>query len=987
MRELFRYTTTDDIYNNICRCQEKDIHMPLEKTTQNNVIQVFKKLGYEYIGSNIKLKGHSPKLDDLFRREMNRLNREVLAGNELSDDEFLRLKNEIPKNSIEAFSVLRNGASIVLDDNKKVTIKFIDKNNNENNTFQITDELTIVGGKTNRLDLVVLINGVPISNIEMKKTGGESHSVEKAIAQINRYTDNGIYNEDLLNFVQFFVASNGVKTAYFSVDPRVGRGQATYGEFSFTWMDYKNKPVNKISDFIDQFFTPDHLLRVIVHYMNVKPLPVPQIMIMRPYQIHAIDAVLGTVDKGLGFDTYVSASTGSGKTFTTFKLGELLVYSRDKKVLVLLDRNDLAEHTTREFKSFDTNGLIKDLVKGQALKKAIENPNERLVITTIQSFNKYIENKANEKDVEKVADRRDMVIIVDECHRSTSADMFANVKRAFLDKNRNNTLKCHLIGFTGTPLLEENSKTKEQMTQVIFGEVAHIYTITEAVRDKSVNPFKLFFINSNRDKKEELDQEYYNNPLRIEANAREIVKQFKNHTLQLDDEKTDSTRGFVAMTAAGNKSSAYLYWNLFRELFALENRKTAIVFSLEQNSVWKDFERTEESVYEEILKAYDKDFGTNFLSVFVNDVQKGRLAHLSDVIKRSKKGEIDMIVVSDMLLTGYDNKLLNTIYLDKFLRDHGLLQAASRTNRLSGEEKKFGNVVLFEDRDMEGEFKKCIKLFGSAENIDEIIDSTTFKEAEKNLRTHVYEFKNLVPNPNHINEIRTEDELKNVVKFYRKASGSFASIRIYPEWDESTGYEKVGTSKDEMDEYYANIELMKSFLLVDDPKDDSKGSSLDPDFAVSTVDGYVVGYKYMLKLLNDFVASPPEERDRWLRRCKELLRNTTDSEILQNKSAIERVLVAVMNGEIQTTDDLFERLDEEIKAERDFVFKCFANDMGIPEFVVDQMVIYKLQQDKTIDSLTLKEMLKNNAVGNDLSPKEMRAFIKKVREDFDELFV
>jgi len=970
--------------------------MTLEKTIQNNLIQVFKRLGYDYLGSHIKLQGNSPKLDDNFRVQMNRLNKEVLQNRKLSDTEFERLRNAYPKNHSEAFQILRNGVSIVLDNNRRVSIKFIDKLNVSNNVFQITDELIVTGFKTNRLDLVILVNGVPISNIEMKRPGG-SKGVEEAIGQINRYTNNGIYHQDLLNFMQLFAATDGVETRYFSVDPRVDRG-ASYGEFAFTWMDEDNRFVNKLETFVNDFYNRDNLVQILFSYMLMKALPVEQIIVMRPYQIHAVHKIISTLNRGM--NTYISASTGSGKTLTSFKTAETLA-AEGRKVIMLLDRNDLAEQTTREFKTFDTTGLIKDLVKGTDLHNALNDDEERLVITTIQSFNKWLVDKRRFKDAVSLADSGNVVILVDECHRSTSGEMFANLKRTFMDKKRN-ILKCRLVGFTGTPLLEANAPKLNLMTQITFGESAHIYTITEAIRDKSVLGFKLFNLNVQPlgIDEEELSQmsnaAYYGNHSRISANAYEIVKQFKNHSLQLDNVKDNFTEGFSAMLAADSKQSAVLYWEIIRELFGKENRKTAIIFSLEQNRMWGDSGITEEEKYREIIEAYDKDFGTSLVEVFDIDVSLGREKHLSDLVERSKHGEIDMVVVSDMLLTGYDNKYINTIYLDKSLKTHGLLQAASRTNRVFGSKKPFGNVVLFSDRNMEEAFKESIMLFGTAENIEEIIDFTSFRQMEKKLRDYVSDLKDLVFVPEDVGEIATVEDLKKVVQSYRNVSGVISGIRVYPEWNEDLGYSRAGTSKDELYYYSSNIELAKRRLMPVDPDDPKR--DLDIDFAVSTIDGEIVGYKYILKLLNNFVASPPSERDRWLRHCEEVLRNATDPEILQNRDAIERVLDAARNDEINTVDEMFERLEVEKNRQRSMIYEKFADDMKIPYILVEEMVDYRKHEGRVMPKLRLIKFFKgfrDEFLSRDkeveqealLDDTTLRDFAGVVYEKFDELFI
>lgn len=959
--------------------------MASEKFVQYGAIESFSKLGYEVLESHIKLNGNSPRLDENFRKQMNRLNFDVLQGSPLSNSEFQRIRNKYPKNATEAFILLRNGVQIVLDDNRKVVIKFLDKNNLDNNVFQITEEFIVVGLKTDRLDLLVLINGLPIANIELKRPG-KSNGVKEAIRQINRYSNDLIYQQDLLNFIQIFVATNGTETKYFCIDPLAHRKVSPYGENAFTWMDENNDFINKLGLFINQFFAKENIMSAIFEYMTMMPEPKQRIIIMRPSQIHAANAVVSSVSKGM--DCYVSSSTGSGKTLTSFKTSQILVSELDKKVIMLLDRNDLADQTVSEFLKFDTTGLITELKKGKGLHDALLDNEQKLVITTIQSFNKWLESR--KKSAYVIANKKNISIIVDECHRSTSGEMFANLKRTFLDRKRN-VLLCNLVGFTGTPLLEENARDKGLMTQVTFGEPAHIYTITEAIRDKTVIPFKLFTIDvqsksSNKNNNPpKFNEAYFSNENRIEANANEVIQQFKNHTKQLDEIKTDPSKGFTAMFAADGKENAIRYWEKFRNAFSKENRKTAVVFSLEQNKFFENLNKMENDVYKEILEAYDNDFGTSFAPIFNLNPDNIRKAHVDDVIVRAKNREIDMLIVSDMLLTGFDCNCLNTIYLDKPLELHGLLQAASRTNRLDGKEKLHGNIVLFSDRDMEGNFKEAIKLFGTAQNIEEIIDVTSFTTMERELRKAVSALKESCFNPDYLTSVYSVSELLKIIQNYRDVNGLISRIRVYPEWDEKDGCMRVGTSRDELDEYYANIDLAKKRLIVKDP-DESDDEFIDADFSVSTIDGDVIGYSYIIKLLNNFVASPPSERDRWLRKCEQVLNNAIDQEIIQKRDAIQRVFDACANDEISNIDELFDRLSNELLEENKKILKDYSIEHDVPVSFVEYLVEYRAIHQKNMSKMTLKKEIER-VLENDLNGRNARHLATDIHNSLDDLNV
>lgn len=958
-----------------------------EEVIKASAIQTFRNLGYEVLPPMLKVNGLSPKVDDNFREQLIKLNSTALAGKPLSDAEFNRVQIKYPRNKSEAFGILRNGLSILRDDNSRIHLNLLNKHTPDDNVFQIAEEVEVRGLKVDRLDLVVFVNGIPIANIELKREdnskSANSSLVQQAINQINRYQRHAIYNQGLLKFIQLYVASTGRDTRYFSADPRVDRGYF-YGEQVFPWMDEKNNPVNKLEIFIEQFFPKTQLIKAIYDYMLLLPHEQGERMvIMRPNQIHATDAVVSSLARGM--DTFVSASTGSGKTLTSFKLSQILA-GQGKKVIMLLDRNDLAEQTVGEFLKFDTSNLVKELQKSSALTKGMVDDHQRLVVTTIQSFAKWL--KRNPKDVQRLAGDKNVVLVIDECHRTTSGTLLSDIKRGFFDKTRG-SLQCNLVGFTGTPLLEENAPSKELQTSVIFGESSHIYTITEAIRDKTVLPFKTFEItvdSTNSDTEGFIaSKEYYSSKDRIMAISKEISVQIKSHTKQLSASKNDETKGFSAMLAASGKKDAMAYWRAITPLLSEQNRRTSIVFSIDPNG---NKEYDDETNYLEIFNAWDKEWGTSYSNVAKTDFELARKTHLNDVIKQTKLGKLDLLIVSNMLLTGFDAPSVNTIYLDKNLEYHNLLQACSRTNRLNGSDKQFGNIVLFSDRDMEEKLNESIRLFGSADNIEQVIDSTDYREMLETLRKEVFTLKSLVNTPYDLENVTRRADLLRITQAFNSIVGTISRIRVFPEWDEDKGYAEVGTQRSDLDNYVISIEQARDRIIDEDPAGSEEEASEDELlFAVTTVNGEIIDMRYIMQLLNNFIASPPSERDRWLRKARNIINGSRLAEVIESHEALVNLLQACENDEIRSVDELFDRLYEEKKNIRTRTIESHAKDMGIETWFLEELLEYRNDNGKSMSVMKIKAKISNYSavLGEPRSSSECIAIAKKLQEKIGEL--
>lgn len=967
----------------------------LEKATQNSVIQTFKDKGWDHIGSNMKYSGtgNNTIISNMYT-QLARLNKDVLEHRDFTDREIVQLENAIRNNRRGAFLALRNGVTIILENNKKETIKFIDQNDFKNNSFQIADEVIVVGSETVIMDLLVLINGIPISEIEFKKIGLRK-SVDSAINQINRYVDKGAYSNIWMKFIQIFVVSDSVHTKYFASDPR--EDVLKYGSQAFTWMDEKNKVVNKIEPFIAQFFTIDvkkdfhvketkGIIFTLFNYMlmNRDSDGNMQTIIMRPPQIHGSKAIVESFQRGM--NCYVSASTGSGKTLTMFKTSEIL-QALGKKLILLFDRKDLNFQTNDQFKGFDTTGRIGEIKKGKDLVKALNDDSETLILTTIQSYEKAIKNTANKAIFAKLSRNKNVVMMFDECHRSVSGSMFASIKRIFsAPKTGKGAMNALFVGFTGTPIVEENSKDNNSQTQFLFGEVVHNYNITEAIRDNAVLPFLLSHIEVKASHDVKPDRNYYANPLRIKKNCEEIVKNLKKHTKQLDPIKDYGTIGFSAMLATDGIENARSYYSNIQPELDKQNRKTSIVFSVNPNDEVNRNEANRQSQYQDIMKQHDTYFGTAYYELSKKDFSASSEAYNADVIKRFKKGEIDLLIVSDMLLTGFDAPKLNTIYIDKYMEYHNLLQAVSRTNRLHGNNKEFGNIVFFSDRNLEPKLKEAIQLFGTATAIEEVIKIAKYSELEKELRQAVTDLRNLVSSADNVHEIDTVKQLREVNDAYNLVNKNLSRIRSYPEWNEAdreadefgkaekNGYSKIGIDLDELDLFYANINLMKQHLIVTDPNM-SNDDLIELDFEVTTVQGKEYGFKYITELLWDFVASPPDMREKWLNECLRAIEDSQDDEVVLNAEALRRVFEACKNDEIQTKDELFERLREEQQKVRREKVENIAKTHNISALSLDNLINYSMQRQEVAN---IEEILTQTGVQLVTKRREIRKDLKEL---------
>jgi type I restriction enzyme, R subunit len=696
---------------------------------------------------------------------------EVLNSIKFSDTEWKKFFTDRiagANDTIEAKTIRIQEDHVQLlkrDDGSTKNVMLIDKANIHNNRLQVINQYEVGQGdggvkRSNRYDVTVLVNGLPFVHIELKRRGVE---IREAFNQIDRYQRDSFWaGSGLFEYVQLFVISNGTLTKYYSNTTRrqhlseaagAKRARKTSNSFEFTswWADATNKPIQDLTGFTKTFFAKHSLLNILTKYCVLTADRM--LLVMRPYQIVATERILQKIDistnyKQLGSVAaggYVWHTTGSGKTLTSFKTAQLAsrLPSVDK-VLFVVDRKDLDYQTMREYDRFE-KGAANSNTSTAVLKKQLENPNAHIIITTIQKLATFITSPANKGHA--IFDGH-VVIIFDECHRSQFGDMHEAIVKAFKRYN--------LFGFTGTPIFAENAGSGGnpalRTTEQAFGEKLHTYTIVDAINDKNVLPFRVDYVNTIKLPEGLTDKQVSAIDTERALLAPERIRQVIAYTLEHFDQKTKRSNGYLfsgvanisdvasgrnridevkvaqrvngfnAIFATASIDAAKRYYNQFaiqqQELTPDRRLKIGLIYSYAANEAEGEGYLDEEGFetgaldassrdfLEDAIQDYNQLFGTSY------DTSDDKFQnYYKDLSLRLKNRELDLVIVVNMFLTGFDATTLNTLFVDKNLRSHGLIQAYSRTNRILNSVKTYGNIVSF--RDLEQETNDAIALFGN----------------------------------------------------------------------------------------------------------------------------------------------------------------------------------------------------------------------------------------------------------------------------------
>ena len=756
----------------------------------------------------------------------------------------------------------------IFDDGHLKNIKIIDKKNIHNNFLQVTNQVRQEGTHDNRYDVTILVNGLPLVHIELKKRGVNLH---EAFNQIHRYSKESFNAENsLYKYVQIFVISNGTYTRYFANTTAQNKN---HYEFTCEWADAKNRVIRDLEDFTATFFEKRTMLEVLTKYCVFDSNNT--LLIMRPYQIAATERILWKIESSfqsrkagkIEAGGFIWHTTGSGKTLTSFKTAKLATeLDYIDKVFFVVDRKDLDYQTMKEYQKFQPDSVngSKDT---KELKRSIEKQDNKIVVTTIQKLNEFVKKNSNHEIYDKHC-----VIIYDECHRSQFGDAQKNIRKSFKH--------YYQFGFTGTPIFPENALGVET-TAGIFGAQLHSYVITDAIRDEKVLKFKVDYNNirpkfksaeSETDEKKikAIEKKMLLHPERISEITEYILKVYntKTHRNEQYDLKHRRLIGFNAMFAVQSVEAAKLYYEEFkkqqRDISEEKRLKIATIYSFtaneEQNAIGdipdENFEpgamdSSSKEFLDKVISDYNGYFKTNY-STNGKEFQN----YYKDLSQKVKDKEIDLLIVVGMFLTGFDAPTLNTLFVDKNLRYHGLIQAFSRTNRILNKVKTFGNIVCF--RNLEKATEDAIKTFGDENSVnvileksyDEYINGFTDEETGKSMKGYVDLCNEIVekfPNPV---EIKLDSEKKEFAELFGEL---LKSENILRNFDEFENFEKIISDRQmqDMKSVYVDIcEDIRNTRKNDENKNREEGIDFsDIEFQIDLLKTDEINLDYILSLI------------------------------------------------------------------------------------------------------------------------------------------
>jgi type I restriction enzyme R subunit len=876
----------------------------------------------------------------------------------------------------------------VFDDGHIENIYLLDKKNIARNKVQVIKQFEQVGSHANRYDVTVLVNGLPLVQIELKKRGV---AIREAFNQVHRYSKESFNSENsLFKYLQIFVISNGTDSRYFANTTK--RDKNSY-DFTMNWAKSDNTLIKDLKDFTATFFQKNTLLNVLLHYSVFDVSDT--LLVMRPYQIAATERILWKIKSSYQAKSwsktesggYIWHTTGSGKTLTSFKAARLATeLDFIDKVFFVVDRKDLDYQTMKEYQRFSPDSVNgSDSTAG--LKRNLEKDDNKIIVTTIQKLNNLMKSEGSLPVYQS-----QVVFIFDEAHRSQFGEAQKNLKKKFK--------KYYQFGFTGTPIFPENALGAET-TGGVFGRELHSYVITDAIRDEKVLKFKVDYndvrpqfngIESERDEKKLTAAENKQallHPDRIEEITQYILKNFRQKTHRFHS----GASGFNAMFAVSSVDAAKAYYESFRnvqkDIDSNKKLNVATIFSFaaneEQNAIGEILDESFEvsamdSSAKEFLTSaiadYNNAFKTNF-SVDSNGFQN----YYRDLAQRVKKQEVDLLIVVGMFLTGFDAPTLNTIFVDKNLRYHGLIQAFSRTNRIYDATKTFGNIITF--RDLEQATVDAITLFGDKNTKNVVLEKSykeymegftdiTTGEARRGYLDIVEELQARFPSPE---AIEKEKDKKEFVKLF----GEFLRIEnILNNYDEFTGLKAM------------------QIVDMDDPEsvEEFKVKHYLTDEDISAMQAIPVPSE---RLIQDYRSTYNDTRD-WLHREragneKEASNIDWDDVVFEvdllksQEINLDYILELIFehNKNNKTKDDLIDEVRRLIRASLgnrakeslivDFIYKTNLDDMDDKASIIDAFFQFaQAEQKREADDLIGSESLNEEAARRYITASLKREF-------------
>lgn len=910
-----------------------------EAKLEERLLNQLNKQGYEIVKIN-----NVHELEKNFRSQINKHNKIELNGKELSDKEFEKLLIKVSgKGVFQSAKDLRQKHNIQRDDGSTVYIEFLNTKDWCKNIFQVTHQTTVEGKYINRYDVTILINGLPLVQIELKKRGNDMKEAFNQIKRYKRHSYTGLYK-----YIQLFIISNGVDTKYFAN----GDQDLNYG-FTFYWTDVENNRITNLEQFCLFFLDRCHIAKMIARYMIINETE-KILLVMRPYQVYAVENI---VDRALNTNNngYIWHTTGSGKTITSFKTSQILSLERSiNQVFFLVDRKDLDKQTLDEFNKFDP-GCVDMTNKTDKLIEQIKDSTKPLIITTIQKMYNACSNPKYAYIMEKYKDKK-TIFIIDECHRGQFGEMHKQISKLFTN--------AQYFGFTGTPRFKENPSQDGRSTADIFEKCLHTYLIKDAIKDENVLGFSvdyMKFIEYNGKTEEDVmvedidTEEVFMADERVSIIANDIIK---HHNIKTRDKK------YNALFTVQSIPLLIKYYDMFSIID--HNLKIGAIFTFDSNEDLDKNPVHSREALDRIINDYNKTYNTNFSTNTFD-------AYFRDICKKIKNTEIDIVIVVNMLLTGFDAKKLNTLYVDKSLKYHDLIQAFSRTNRVESDTKPFGNIVCY--RTTKANVDEAVKLFSQTDSIDTVIQAP-YEVYKNKFNESIKKLLEITPTVESVDILEREEDIKSFIIAFREVAKILVSLKTFNQFDFDSDEFIIKTQdfEDYKSKYY---ELYRKLS-----NDKEKCSILnDVTFSLELIQTDKINVSYILNLIRNVDLSNEEQKQRDIENIESKLVNITDDELFLKADLIKSFLTSILPA-LKEEDSIDEALNNHMNKERQKEIIKFAvnNDINLETLqqIIDDYEYSGIFPDKLINnSIEVDDYWERRDIKN-----RVKEFIKNLLKKF-----
>lgn len=870
-----------------------------EARLEDRMIEQLKKQGYSYVEIN-----NVEELEKNFRNQVNLHNKIELKGKDLSDKEFEKLMIKISgKGVFQSAKELRQKQDIIRDDGTVVYIELFNTKEWCKNIFQVTHQTTVEGKYVNRYDVTILINGLPLVQIELKRRGMD---MKEAFDQIKRYKNHSYTG--LYKYIQLFVISNGIDTKYFAN----GDQDLSYG-YTFYWTDVNNERITNLEQFCTFMLDRCQISKMIARYMIINETE-KILLVMRPYQVYAVESIVDRA-KNTNNNGYIWHTTGSGKTITSFKASQLLsLEPAINQVFFLVDRKDLDKQTLDEFNKFDP-GCVDMTNETSKLVLQIKDSTKPLIITTIQKMANACANPRYSSIMEKYKSLK-TIFIIDECHRSQFGDMHKVISNTFTN--------AQYFGFTGTPRFKENKSQDGRNTADIFQKCLHSYLIKDAIKDENVLGFAVDYFKTMEFSGDENDDELvegidtdetFLSDTRINIIVNDIIS---HHNIKTRNKK------YNALFAVSSIPLLVKYYDAFKA--QNHNLKIGAIFTYGANENLDHKTEHSRDSLERIINDYNKMYTTNFSTNTFD-------SYFRDICKKIKNTDIDIVIVVDMLLTGFDAKRLNTLYIDKPLKYHNLIQAFSRTNRVETDTKPHGNIVCY-DLPSKNTVDEAVKLFSQTDNIDTVIMEPYEVYLEK-YKELVNDLLSIAPSVETIQEIEQEGNEENLKKFilaFRQVAKILVSLKTFNEFEINN--DDVPLTAQMFEDYKSKYYNIYRSLV----NNKEKSSILnDISFSLELIQTDKINVSYILNLIRNIDLTSEEQKDKDVKEIESKLVNITDEDLFLKLDLIKKFLNNVIPT-LKSDDSIDDALNNHINRERIKEIEEFSKENKI-DFETLQLII------------------------------------------------